>query len=147
LRAHEQNRQIEQKLLTQQKEALARELERRVLNRLLKWIGLGCTLLGAIAGIGLWQIYTNLTTIVTDRIAAQFDEPQIRATLTEVTKTRASEIIKNEVQPSIKQVKKSTEKAIKLLEEELKRTKEVIKTNMISVVSINVWKSIELNTG
>ena len=128
LRTHEQNQQIEQNILTQQKEALARELEQRVLKRLLKWIGVGFALLGAIAGIGLWQIYTNLRTIVTDRIAAQFDEPQIRTTLTEVAQKEASVIIKDSVQASIDQVKQSADKAVKSSEEFLQQTKERLET-------------------
>jgi hypothetical protein len=93
LTTHEQSQHTQQALLTDHKELLVRELERRALKRLLRWIGFGFALLGAIAGIGLWQIYTGLTTLVTNRIAEQFEEPRIRATLTEVAKTRASEII------------------------------------------------------
>jgi hypothetical protein len=72
---HERN---QLNLLNEQKEALVTETAARVLRRLLGWIAFGFTLLGALAGIGLYQIYSGLRTLVSDRIAAQFDEPRIK---------------------------------------------------------------------
>ena len=121
---YERNQQIQQELLTTNKEELVRELKKAILKSLIGRIFLGLSIMGVIAGWGLLQIYWGLQTLVTTRIAAQFEEPQIRGTLTEVAQKEASVIIKDSVQASIDQVRKSANQAIQSSEELLRQTKE-----------------------
>ncbi len=111
------------KLLNEQKEALVTEAAAHALKRLLGWIALGFALLGSLAGIGLYQIYNGLRTLISDRIAAQFDEPRIKETLNQVARTRASEIIEEEVRPSIETARQDTKEALQSFENFLTDTR------------------------
>jgi hypothetical protein len=114
---YEQSQQIQQELLTTHKEALVSELKKAALKSLIGWIFLGLSVMGAIAGWGLLQIYWGLQTLVTNRIAAQFEEPRIRATLTEVAENRARKIIEDQLNPAINDAKR----IINSLQEELRQ--------------------------
>jgi hypothetical protein len=50
-------------------------------------------------------VYLLVTKVATDQIAKQFEEPRIRATLTEVAETRASKIIEDQLNPAINDAK------------------------------------------
>jgi hypothetical protein len=115
--------QTQLELLQQRKDTLIAEAASQVLKRLLGWIIGALTLLGILAGIGLLQIYTGLSNLVSNRIAAQFEEPRIRETLNQVARTRASEILEEQVRPSVEAVQQATRDTLKSLETSLKDTK------------------------
>lgn len=117
LSTYEQTQKIHQELLTTHKEALVNEIKKATLKNLVGWIFLGLSIIGALAGYGLLQIYWGLQTLVTNRIASQFEEPRISAILTEVAENRASKIIEDRLTPAINEAKET----IKNLEEQLRQ--------------------------
>jgi hypothetical protein len=94
------------------KTAIAREATRLAYKRL-TWLFVGgFTLWSVITGGGLWQIYAAVRDQVTDLIATKFDEPAVKATLVEVARTRASELMDAQLRPELEATKAALAKEL-----------------------------------
>lgn len=123
---------VQSELLEQQKESLANELAERVKHRLerreqekndlvsevarltrsrLRWELIGGVLfLLTVSGLGIFQAYKASINFaansISEKIATQFAEPNIKETLNQVANTHASEILTKEVLPAAESARK-----------------------------------------
>ncbi len=75
------------------------------------------------APVGLWQAYNSVTNFVSDQIAIRFAEPHVRETFYEVARTRASQILEEEVRPAIGKVEQYTNQTLRSFESLLREAR------------------------
>ena len=105
------------------KDVARREVWKSVLT------GLG--ILGAITGFSIWAGIATIRTIVLNRIARQFEEPNIKRTVEEVAQVHAANLIRQQIQPELQQ----TRMRLDGFNDFLKNTRDNIQTDQIKMAS------------
>lgn len=98
-------------------------IEKKIWKKI--WGFLGAIVL--ITGVGLWQIYVKTQDLtskaISDRISKQFEDSNIKKTLTDVANAKGEEILNKQIRPEIEQFKAEIKKefdSVKKLAEDLK---------------------------
>lgn len=118
-------------LTPEEEKRILRRFWRNVFKRVLLFAGI----ISLLTGVSLFGIYKKLTSVVTNRIAAQFEEPRIKETLQNVAKTRAKDIINQHVDPELSKFRKDLSEKTKESERYLSKMKNEFDKNNKAISS------------
>ncbi len=76
---------------------VVREVRKKIVKQTIVVLGV----LSLITGFSLWSIKNRLEALVIERIAAQFEEPHISATLQRVANGKAEQLLEQQIRPSV----------------------------------------------
>jgi hypothetical protein len=74
-------------------------------KQIVTWVLIALALLTGVTGLSLWGIKSRLETKLEFLVAAQFEEPRIKAVVTDVAKSRAEFLLTEQVKPDVERFK------------------------------------------
>jgi len=104
---------------------LTKGQKREVVIVLYKHGGLWLAILMSITGLGLWQIWTNVTKQVESLIAKQFEEPKIQQTVERVAAEKATVLMSEQIGPEVTKFKAEVTAQLEELYSLVTKTREV----------------------
>jgi archaellum component FlaC len=76
-----------------------------VKRRLIVYAWTACTVLVAITGLGLLEIYSRVRSRLEDLVAEQFKEPRIKQVVTDAASTQAKSLLTEQIRPEVESFK------------------------------------------
>ena len=97
----------------EQSKQVAKQVEKDIRTTVLFWLGF----ISLLTGFGVWQAYRagveEMKGLLVQRISKEFEQPQIKETVSDVAQNQAATLLKNEINPEVTKFKSETGEKIK----------------------------------